>query len=76
MPLQVGYKTRLAVGLLDGPSIGEFAAAVGVSTNTAKTQLAGLFAKSGAHHRQAELIAVLRAAGCGRRLEFVFFQPV
>ena len=57
------YETRLAVGLLNGLSVSEFAAAVGVSKNTARTQLAGLFAKSGTH-RQAELIAVLRAA-CG-----------
>lgn len=56
-------ETHLAVGLLDGLSIADFAAANGVSTNTAKTHLSGLFAKTGTH-RQGELMAVLRAA-CG-----------
>ena len=56
-------ETRLATGFIDGLSITEFAATNGISTNTAKTQLAGLFAKTGTH-RQAELVAMLHAA-CG-----------
>lgn len=58
-------ETRLATGLMDGLSITEFAASNGISTNTAKTQLAGLFAKTGTH-RQAALVAVLHAA-CGHQ---------
>jgi DNA-binding CsgD family transcriptional regulator len=56
-------ETRLAVSLLDGGSLTEFAARHGVSVNTAKTQLASLFAKTGAH-RQGEVVTILRAA-CG-----------
>ena len=56
-------ETRIAIGLLDGLTVKEIAHAGGTSLNTAKTQLAGLFAKTGTH-RQGEAIALLRAA-CG-----------
>lgn len=56
-------ETRLAVSLLDGGSLREFAERQAISVNTARTQLTSLFAKTGTH-RQGELVTVLHTA-CG-----------
>lgn len=68
-------ETRLAVNLLDGGSLREFAERQAISVNTARTQLTSLFAKTGTH-RQGELVTVLRAA-CGHlRLTGPWVEPV
>lgn len=53
-----GAETRLAVLLLGGQSLPEAAAILGISRNTAHTQLAGIFRKTGTGS-QAELVRVL-----------------
>lgn len=51
-------EARLADALLNGQSLAEFSEHVGVSINTARKQLAALFAKTGTN-RQAALVAWL-----------------
>ena len=51
-------ETRLASALLNGQSLSDFSDQVGVSINTARKQLAALFAKTGTN-RQAALVAWL-----------------
>lgn len=53
-------EARLAATLPGARTLGEAAARLGVSANTAKTQLSAVFQKTGTH-RQAELVAKLRA---------------
>jgi DNA-binding CsgD family transcriptional regulator/PAS domain-containing protein len=52
---------RLAYQLLQGLSLDEAAMRIGISKNTARTQLRGLFEKTGTH-RQSELVALLHRA--------------
>lgn len=52
---------RLARALLQGLALDEAALRIGISKNTARTQLRGLFEKTGAH-RQSELVALLHRA--------------
>jgi DNA-binding CsgD family transcriptional regulator len=52
---------RLAGLLLQGFALDEAAARTGISKNTARTQLRGLFEKTGTH-RQSELVALLHRA--------------
>lgn len=63
--LQQGFgltvaEARLACALLGGGALANVASRVGVSTNTAKTQLQGIFQKTRTT-RQAELVALLRS---------------
>lgn len=51
---------RLVARLCDGDSLVESAAALGISVNTAKTQLQSIFLKTG-HNRQAQLVAAIRS---------------
>jgi DNA-binding CsgD family transcriptional regulator len=51
-------EARLARALLDGQTLADFSEQVGVSINTARKQLAALFAKTGTN-RQATLVAWL-----------------
>ena len=51
----------LAVALVDGQSLRQISASRGVSVNTLRCQLAGLFDKTGAR-RQVELVTILRRA--------------
>jgi DNA-binding CsgD family transcriptional regulator len=51
-------EARLANALLDGQSLTDFSERVGVSINTARKQLAAIFAKTGTN-RQAALVAWL-----------------
>jgi DNA-binding NarL/FixJ family response regulator len=53
-----GAETRLVQGLVNGESITNVAFRLGVSTDTVRTQLKSVFAKTGVH-RQADLIALL-----------------
>ncbi len=55
-----GAEARLACAMLGGGPLADVAARVGVSTNTAKTQLQGIFQKTRTS-RQAELVALLRS---------------
>ncbi len=58
-------ESRLAGDLLEGLSLRVSAERRGVSINTVRTQLAGLFAKTGTH-RQTELIQTLTMTDVGR----------
>ena len=52
---------RLARTLADGCTLDEASARLGISKNTVRTQLRGLFEKTGTH-RQSELVALLHRA--------------
>ncbi|MET0639058.1 MAG: helix-turn-helix transcriptional regulator [Hyphomicrobium sp.] len=51
-------EARLAMALLDGQTLADYSEQVGISINTARKQLAALFAKTGTN-RQAALVAWL-----------------
>jgi DNA-binding CsgD family transcriptional regulator len=51
-------EARLAAGLAGGAALDEVAAQIGISKETARSQLKAIFAKTGAH-RQPELVALL-----------------
>ena len=55
-------ESRLAKALLSGQSLTEFIKQAGISINTARKQLAALFAKTGTN-RQAALVAWLLQRG-------------
>ena len=55
-------EARLAVTLTQGLSLVEAARRLGITHNTAKTQLRAIFAKTGAR-RQSQLVSILSAAG-------------
>ncbi|OCC22599.1 LuxR family transcriptional regulator [Croceicoccus estronivorus] len=55
-------EARLAVILGQGVSLVEAAKRLGITHNTAKTQLRAIFAKTGAH-RQSQLVGILASAG-------------
>ena len=62
-------EARLSLHLLHGIDLTEAAAALGVSRNTAQSQLAAIFRKTGTH-RQAELVQLLtRGPGAVRPLD-------
>ena len=56
-------ETRLAQALLSGATLNSASQDLGISENTAKSQLASIFAKTETH-RQSELIALLTAMAC------------
>jgi DNA-binding CsgD family transcriptional regulator len=63
IPVQfTAAEARLAKALLDGQTLADFSDQVGVSINTARKQLAALFAKTGTN-RQAALVAWLLQRG-------------
>ncbi len=49
---------RIAIALLEGKSLEDYATSIGVTMNTVRTQLKNLFNKTGTH-RQSELVALL-----------------
>jgi DNA-binding CsgD family transcriptional regulator len=51
-------EARLAQGIARGDALEEVAASLGIKMSTARTQLAAIFAKTGAR-RQAKLVAIL-----------------
>ena len=56
-------ETRLAQALLSGDTLNRVSQELSISENTAKSQLASIFAKTETH-RQSELIALLTAMAC------------
>ena len=55
-------EARLAAALADGGGLVEAARSLGIARNTAKTQLRGIFAKTGVS-RQSQLVALLASLG-------------